>query len=97
MTKTHSQIAAKEQAIRLAKLITASTSVTPIGFATLCRCILRDRRSEDFATIYGEPPVFRSSPRGHKTTTEAMPIYGVLAGVKVDSPRAFITREPGGA
>jgi hypothetical protein len=53
---TNPQSAAKEQAIRLARMMTASTSITPVGFANLCRAILRDRRSDDFVELYGERP-----------------------------------------
>lgn len=51
--------AAKEQTIRLARMMTASTGITPEGFVVLCRAILRDSRSDDFQEIYGEPPVLR--------------------------------------
>jgi hypothetical protein len=55
--------AAKEQSIRLARMMTASTGVTPEGFSRLCRAILRDSRREDFQEIYGEPPaLLRSRP-----------------------------------
>ena len=50
---------AKEQAIRLARMMTASTGVTPIGFAKLCQAILRDSRSSDFLEMYGEHPLPR--------------------------------------
>ena len=51
--------AAKEQTVRLARMMTASTGVTPEGFIVLCRAILRDSRREDFQDIYGEPPALR--------------------------------------
>ncbi len=53
--------AAKEQTVRLARMMTASTGITPEGFIVLCRAILRDSRSEDFQEIYGEAPVSRRS------------------------------------
>jgi len=53
--------AAKEQTIRIARMLTASTGITPEGFVILCRAILRDSRSEDFQEIYGEAPVLRRS------------------------------------
>ncbi|MGA2793621.1 MAG: hypothetical protein ABSE69_08805 [Roseiarcus sp.] len=53
--------AAKEQTIRIARMLTASTGITPEGFIVLCRAILRDSRSEDFQEIYGEAPVLRRS------------------------------------
>ncbi len=53
--------AAKEQTVRLARMMTASTGITPEGFIVLCRAILRDSRSEDFQEIYGEAPVLRRS------------------------------------
>jgi hypothetical protein len=63
MKQIRPRSAAKDQAIRLAKMMTASTGVTPAGFAKLCRAILRDRRGENFVEIYGEPPVIRSTPK----------------------------------
>jgi hypothetical protein len=63
MLETFPQNAAKEQAIRLAKMMTTSAGITQIGFAKICRAILRDRRSEDFVEIYGEPPVLGKSRR----------------------------------
>jgi hypothetical protein len=60
MKQTRPQSAAKDQTIRLAKMMTASTGVTPTGLAKLCRAILRDRRGENFVEIYGEAPVIRS-------------------------------------
>ena len=53
--------AAKEQTIRIARMLTASTGITPEGFVVLCRAILRDSRCEDFQDIYGEAPVLRRS------------------------------------
>ena len=53
--------AAKEQTIRLARMMTASTGITPEGFIVLCRAILRDSRREDFQEIYGEPPALHQS------------------------------------
>ena len=50
--------AAKDQAIRIARGMTASTNVTPAEFLKLCRTILRDSRNDDFVDVYGEPPAF---------------------------------------
>jgi hypothetical protein len=52
---------AKEQAVRLARMLTASTSITPEGFTALCRSILRDSRGKDFHEIYGESSALRRS------------------------------------
>lgn len=56
-------LAAKEQTIRLARMLTASTSITPKGFVVLCKTILRDSRSESFQAIYGEPPALPRTAR----------------------------------
>ena len=53
--------AAKEQTIRLARMMTASTGITAEGFAVLCRAILRDSRRDDFQEIYGEPSALHQS------------------------------------
>jgi hypothetical protein len=54
---------AKAQAIRLARLICVSTSITPKGFSQLCGSIMRDSRLDDFLSIYGEPSVLSRRPR----------------------------------
>jgi hypothetical protein len=53
---------AKEQAVRLARMMTVSTGVTPAGFVKVCRTILRDSRSDDFREMYGEPPADGARP-----------------------------------
>ncbi len=53
--------AAKEQTVRIAKMLTASTGITPEGFVVLCRAIMRDSRNDDFQEIYGEAPLLRQS------------------------------------
>jgi hypothetical protein len=53
--------AAKEQTVRIARMLTASTGITPEGFVVLCRAIMRDSRNDDFQEIYGEAPVLRQS------------------------------------
>lgn len=58
--------AAKEQTIRLARMISASTGITPAGFSVLCRTILRDSRRKDFQELYGEAPVLRQSVHNAK-------------------------------
>lgn len=61
MGKVRKSQAAKEQTVRLARMLTASTGITAEGFVVLCRAILRDSRSDDFQEIYGEPPAQRHS------------------------------------
>ena len=58
---------AKEQAVRLARMMTASTGVTPAGFVKVCRTILRDSRRGDFREMYGEPPVIRATQAAKST------------------------------
>ena len=53
--------AAKEQTVRIAKMLTASTGITPEGFVVLCRAIMRDSRNDDFQEIYGEAPLLSQS------------------------------------